>query len=123
MKVSHPSLIDDKRLRDVPSERSEAHIYNEDDVTHLVRDRHRVRDDPSPDRPYRGIGYLNQSASSGAVRIDPLRPKIEAAKQLGVQPTTVVARLIASADSCREPETTIRVLEGSGTSAWHTRCL
>jgi hypothetical protein len=49
MKVSHPSLIDDKRLRDVPSARSEAHISNEDDVTHLVRDRHRVRDDPIPD--------------------------------------------------------------------------
>jgi hypothetical protein len=51
------------------------------------------------------------------VRIDPRRPKIEAAKQLGVQPTTIIARLIASADSWRETETTIRVLEGSGTSS------
>ena len=50
----------------------------------------------------------------GHVRIDPLRPKIEATKQLGVQPATIVARLIASADSCRETETTIRVLEGLG---------
>jgi hypothetical protein len=48
----------------------------------------------------------------GHVRIDPLRPKIEVAKQVGVQPTTIVATLIANADSCRETETRMRVLEG-----------
>jgi hypothetical protein len=48
----------------------------------------------------------------GHVRIDQLRPKIEAGKQVGVQPTTIVARLIANADSCRETETAIRVFEG-----------